>query len=176
MLRTGVLFLVLSASTASAANPKFAVVDVEAAMNATDHWKKIKDTLTKSRQAKQAELEAKQKELRGRKEQLDAQKAVSDPKTVAPQEEKLNKDAQELMQGFMKTQQDMTAREKKLTDAMLGRIEVIVRDIALADEIDFVFEAGSSDTPNVLYADKTLHITQRVVAEYNKRFKDKPIE
>jgi Skp family chaperone for outer membrane proteins len=160
----------------AAAAGRFAVVDVEGAMNSIDHWKTAVAALQKQRAEKQATLEAKQKELKQKKEKLDAQKAVSDPKATAPLEEELYKDAQVLTESFMKSQQELTAREKKLAEQMLGRIEAIVRDIATAGEYDFVFETGTKEAPNVLYSQKSLDITNRVVEEYKKRFKDKPLE
>jgi Skp family chaperone for outer membrane proteins len=167
---------VLSVSEARAADPKIAVVDIEAVMNATDHWKKVVAVLQKERTEKQSKLEAKQKELKEKKDKLDAQKAVSDPKVIAAQEELLYKDAQVLTQGFMKSQKELTDREKKATDGMLARIEAIVRELALAGDYDFVFEAGSTLGPNVLYTPKKHVITDKVLEQYNKRFKDKPLD
>jgi Skp family chaperone for outer membrane proteins len=177
MLRPALLLLALLTPTlAHAANPKIGVIDVEAAMNATDHWKKVVAQLQKVRTEKQAALEAKQKELKGKKDKIDAQKAVSDPKTLAKEEEQLYRDAQELTQGFMKIQQDLSLREKKMTDAMLSRIEMLVREVASAENIDYVFESGSAENPNVLYSQKSMLITPKVIELYNKRFKDKPLE
>lgn len=163
-------------SVALADAPRLAVVDVEATMNATDHWKKAKADLEKDKAGKQTSLELRQRELRAKKEKLDAQRAVSAPGQIEPQEEALAKDVQNLTENFMKSQQDLTAREKKLTDAMLSRIEGIVRDIAAAGEYDFVFETGTKESPNVLYMKANIDITQKVIAEYQKRFKDKPLE
>lgn len=177
--RLGLLLVLLAgarAGVAEAATPKVGVVDIEAVMNATDHWKKVRTVLEKDRTEKQAKLEAKQKELKDKKDKLDAQKAVSDPKIAAAKEEELYKEAQDLTQGFMKTQQELVTREKKVNDQMLTRIEAIVRDIAAQDDLDFVFEKGGKDQPNVLFAPKKNDLTQKVVDQYNKRFKDKPLE
>lgn len=178
MLRTAglILALVLTSGVAEAADPKIGVVDVEAAMNATDHWKKVVAALQKQRTEKQASLELKQKELKDKKDKIDAKKAVSDPKTLAAEEETLYREAQELTQGFMKTQQELSAREKKMTDLMLSRIEILVREIASTENIDYVLENGSPENPNVLYAKQPLFITPKVIELYTKRFKDKPLE
>lgn len=166
----------MMAATLSTAAPKFAVVDVQAAMEATDHWKSAVAVLQKDRLAKQSMLEAKQKELRAKKDQLEAQKAVSDPNTIAKKEEELYKDAQILTEGFMRSQQELTVKEKRLTDQMLARVELIVRDLATAAEYDYVFESGTKEVPNVLYSPKKFDITQKVIAEYAKRYKDKPLK
>ncbi len=167
----------LAAVPASApAAPKFAVVDVEAVFEASGHWKKAVGALQKEMDEKQKALEARQKQLRERKEKLDAQKAVSDPNTSSAAEDELYKDGQEMMQGFLSTQQKLKDREKKMTDQMLSRVEIIVRDIAANGDYDFVFESGPKEKPNVLYAPKSHDITPKVIEEYKKRFKDKPLE
>jgi Skp family chaperone for outer membrane proteins len=166
----------LMAATVIAQPPKLAIVDVQHAMDATPHWKQAVSVLQKQRAEKQSALEAKQKELKQKKEKLDAQRAVSDPNTSAEAEEALMKDADELTQGFLQSQKELTEREKKYTDQMLSRIELIVRDLALEGNYDFVFESGNKDNPNVLYAPKAADLTQRVISEYIKRFKDKPLE
>lgn len=158
------------------AETKIAVVDVHEAMDASPQWKTAIAALEKKRSEKQAALEAKQKELKARKDKLDAQKAVSEASAAAAAEEALYKDAQELTQGFMQSQQELSEREKKLTDQMLGRIEAIVRDLAQESGFDFVFERGTKETPNVLYAPKAVDLTKKVIEQYNKRFKTKPLE
>jgi Skp family chaperone for outer membrane proteins len=168
--------LTFVAAPALAGGPKFAVVDVQAAFEASPHWKTAVAKLQKTRADKQSALESKQKDLRARKEKIDAQKAVSDANTALAAEEELYRDAQELTQGFLETQQKLTEEEKKLTDVMLQRIELIVRDIAIEGAFDFVFEAGTKENPNVLYAPKGTDITHRVIEEYKKRFKDKPLQ
>lgn len=166
----------LSATAAQAAGPKVAVVDIESAMSSTEHWKKVVAVLQKERTARQAALEAKQKELKDKKDKIDAQKAVSDPKMSQDQEIALYKDAQELTQGFMKAQKELSDREKRATDGMMSRFELIVREIALRDDYDFVFETGSGLEPNVLFSKKASNITPQVIEMYGKKFKDKPLD
>lgn len=172
----GLSLVLLSATAAQAAGPKVAVVDIENAMSSTEHWKKVVAVLQKERSTRQAALEAKQKELKDKKDKLDALKAVSDPKAAQDKEMALYKDAQELTQGFMKAQKELSDREKKATDGMMSRFELIVREIAMRDDYDFVFETGSGMEPNVLYAPKTANITAQVIEMYGKRFKDKPLD
>ena len=155
---------------------KTAVVNVEKVMNATEHWKSAVGQLEKERKLKQASLESKQKELRDRKEKLDAKKAVSDPNSTIKDEEQLFKDAQELTQAFLMQQQELTNWEKRITEAMLERVELVVREVALTGDYEFVFEVGPEQTPNVLYADKKIDITQKVIDTYQKRYKGKALD
>jgi Skp family chaperone for outer membrane proteins len=169
------LFL-FAAPLAAEAQVKTAVVDVQKVMNATTHWKSAVADLEKDRKLKQASLESKQKELKDRKEKLDAKKAVSDPNATIKDEELLFKDAQELTQAFLMQQQELTGWEKRITEAMLERIELVVREVALTGDYEYVFEVGPEQTPNVLYSRKDIDITQKVIDTYAKRYKDKGLD
>jgi outer membrane protein len=158
------------------AQVKTAVVNVEKVMNSTQHWKTAVGELEKDRKLKQAALESKQKELRDRKEKLDAKKAVSAADATVKEEEQLFKDAQELTQAFLMQQQELSAWEKRITEAMLERIELVVREVALIGDYEFVFEAGPEQTPNVLYADQKIDITKKVIDTYQKRYKGKGLD
>lgn len=126
-------------------------------------------TLEGERTAKQAKLEARQTDLRKKKDALDAKRSVAkvDPK----EEQALLADAQKLTQEFMVEQQRLTLTEKNLTDQMLGRIELVVREIAVAQDLDFVFERGDDLTPTVLYGAGVRDLTPAVIKLYQSRFK-----
>lgn len=160
----------------AAAQLEVAVVDVQAVMNSTNHWKKAVEKLEADRKAKQAVLESKQRELKERKEKLDAKKAVSAAGATIAEEETLFKDAQELTQQFMTQQQELSVWEKRITAEMLQRVELVVREVSLLGDYDFVFEQGGDEQPNVLYAEKKVDITKKVIDLYQKRYKDKPLE
>lgn len=169
---------VLLAPAAEAAKPKLkvAVVNVQEAMRSTPQFKDAEAKLEKERSSRQAALEAKKKALQERKEKLDAQKAVVDVKTLTPQIEELKLEIQKLTQAFMKDQQELTQMEQKLSEQMIARIELVVREVANERDREFVFDTGNDDTPNVLYMEKGIDITPVVVKRYLKRFKDKPLD
>ena len=160
---------------AGAAQLKVAVVDVQRAMRGTPHYKTAEEKLEKERANRQAALEARKKLLQERKEKLDAQKAVSDPASLAPQVEEFQREAQKLAQAFMQDQQDLTKMEKRLSEQMVGRIEIVVRELALETDRTFVFDTGAEDSPNVLYMATGIDITDEVISRYLDRFKDKPL-
>lgn len=175
-----VLLLVLTGTSLAPpveATPlKVAVVDVQKAMRATPHFKTAAEKLEKERATRQAALETQKAALQDRKKKLDAQKAVSDPNVLAPQLEELQREVQKLTQAFMKDQRELTQMEKRVSEQMIGRIERVVREIAVERDRTFVFDTGSRDTLNVLYAAKGIDMTDEVVARYLKHFKDKPLD
>ncbi len=168
------LCALLSSPAIAKMNP--AVVNVSKVMEASPHWKKAVGVLEKQRKEKQTLLESEQLKLKDRKKKIDEMRVVISPDKLAGKEEALFKDAQALTQRFMQEQQVLARQEKHLTDQMLSRVELLVREIALQGEYSFVFETGTDAAPNVLYSSPKLDITPRVIKLYQKRYKDKPLQ
>lgn len=175
-LRFLVAALLAGGLTHAAAAQSVAVVNLRAAMEATSHWKNAWAGLTKDRDRRQKALEPKQKALANKAKQLEAQRAVSSPAAVAPQVQKLMQDRQALEQSFLKDQRELTLREKKLTDQMLQRMQLVIRELASSKGYDYVFELNSVSGPNVLYHKAGLDVTKAVSALYKKRFGKTPLK
>jgi Skp family chaperone for outer membrane proteins len=174
LMLTAALFL-CAAGSALAGGPKLGVVDVQKTMESIPSWNKAVENLKKDFDKKRVELETKQTELQKKKDQLDAKRMVSDPKAIAAEEEKFMASANDFRLEFMKAQQEISEREVKLKEVMLGRIERVVNQVAQSGDFDYVFEIGADATRNVLYASKSIDLTAQVIEAYKKGFGDEPI-
>lgn len=163
-------------AVAAAAGPKLAVVDVKRVMDAVPEWNSVVEGLKKDWQKKQAKLEADQDALRKQKEALDNKRLIADPKAIAEEQSQLMQHAQALADTFMKEQKMIAQQEMVLKEQMLRRIEPLVNQIATENDYAYVFEVGTDQAPNVLYAADKIDITSRVVARYKQAFKGKPFE
>ena len=172
----GVVALALASTPAAAASEKLGVVDVRKVMEAVPAWGKAVAALKKEWQGKQEKLQADQEVLRKAKDRLDAKRAVSDPKAIAREQAQLIQKAQALAGDFVKQQKLIAAQELALKDQMLKRIEPLVTKIANAGEYSFVFETGTHQAPNVLYADKRIDLTKKVIARYKEHYKNQPFK
>lgn len=160
----------------SASAQSVAVVDLRKAMEATAHWKKAWSALEKDRDKRQKVLQPKQEALAKKAKQLEAQRAVASAASIAPQLQALMQERQALEQGFVKEQRELTLREKRITDQMLQRMELVIRELATQKNYDFVFEMSQSTGPNVLYNKSGTNITKQVSALYKKRFGKTPLK
>jgi Skp family chaperone for outer membrane proteins len=101
---------------------------------------------------------------------------VSDPKTLAKEQATLLEKAQRLADSFLIQQQLISRQELELKSQMLARIEPIVNALASEGDYAYIFETGSPDAPNIVYATPKIDISDAVIEQYKKRFKDKPFE
>lgn len=160
----------------NAAFASYGVVDVQKVMEATPEWTTEVSKLKRDWEKKKSELEAHQSELRKQKEALDAKRVVSDPNAVAEEERGLLEQANKFRMALIQAQQVFTRREAALKEAMLSRIERVVYAIAEKGDYEYIFETGTLESPNVLYAKKGLDLTNEVITRYKRAYKDKPLE
>lgn len=175
------LALALGLSLAGSAHAEEAmrlgVVDVQRVMEGVPEWTAAVGVLKKEWEKKSAELEAKQNELKTSKEKLEAQRSLmGDPKALARDEEALINKLQEFRRDTMVSQQLFQQREAFVKEQMLSRIEQVVYKIAAEGDYTYIFETGSIESPNVLFATKKVDLTDLVLGDYNKAFKGKALE
>lgn len=156
---------------------RLGVVDVQRVMEGVPEWNAAVTMLKKDWEKKTAELEARQNELKTSKEKLEAQRSLmGDPKALAREEEALITKLQEFRRDTMKSQQFFQQREAFVKEQMLSRIEQVVYRIAAEGDYTYIFETGSVDSPNVLFATTKADLTNLVLGDYNKAFKGKALE
>lgn len=159
------------APAAAQAQKTWAVFDSRRAIESTTHFKDAKAAMEKALKGRQDGLEVKKKQLEGRREEIEAKKAVSSSATLKDQERQLLQEQQTLAQEFMKARQELGLYEQKLKEQLFARLELAVREVAILKENTFVVDAG-----RVLYYKPAIDITEDVVAAYNRRFGDKPLD
>ena len=160
----------------AAANPKLGVVDVKRVMEAVPAWGKAVTELKTDWEKKQAKLQADQEALRKEKEKLDKKAIVSDPKAIATEQAALVQKAQALAGEFVQAQKRITAQEAALKEEMLKRIEPLVFKLAAEGDYAYIFETGTHQAPNVLYAASRIDLTKRVIQRYKKRYKNQAFD
>jgi outer membrane protein len=169
--------LATAPSSAEAGDLKLGVVDVQKVMESSPEWKTAVKTLERDWEKKAAELEAKQLKLKQAKEQLDGKRAlVNDGKALRVEEERLIGHLKEFRREYMVSQQQFQQREAVLKDQMLGRVEKVVYQLAAEGDYAYIFETGSTEAPNVLYAQKSIDLTARAIKGYQKLFKGKKLD
>jgi Skp family chaperone for outer membrane proteins len=159
------------AAPAFAVDKTWAVFDSKRAMEETEHFQAAKAAFEKQVAAREKKLEGEKEALEERREALEAKKAVSSSEALVEQEGKLVQEEQQLAQRFVRTQRELALFEKKIGEQLLGRLQVVVQEVANRRGHTFVVEAAK-----VLYNVPALDITEDVIAAYEKRFGDKPLD
>jgi outer membrane protein len=146
-----------------------AYVDLQRALLEVAEGRAAKAKLKKEFDKRQARLDGEQEELRRLKEELDKQSAVMDPAKKSEKEAELQRRFMELQQTYMTLQGELTKQEKELTDKIFSKMEVILREIAQANDIEIILERNNG----VVYGVPGLDLTNELIRKYNKRFAKK---
>lgn len=153
-----------------------AVVDVQKAMQQTDHWTQIREYLDAKKRKIEGQLDAKETQLKERRAELDAKRAVSTPAATQEEDRAWMQEAEMLRREMLSAQQRMGQLEQRLVQEVFARLSAVVREIANEASYDFVFDAGGEMGLNVVYFTSKTDLTQRVVEIYRERFKDQPLK
>jgi outer membrane protein len=166
-LIVGVLFsaLVLP-SMAAAEGLRVAYVDLNFALNNVEEGKKAKSILERDYKKKKTELEAANTELQALRSELETKRMVLSEEALRKKLMELESRQVEFQKRLLAHQQEWAKKEAELTNEILKRLVVVVKEIGKAEGYDFVLEKTES---NILYAPAAADLTKKVVARYNKR-------
>ncbi len=172
MNRTLIAFVVgigLLAPTFALAD-KFAVVDLQRALEETEDGKKAKSKLKSDFDRKQKELDEKQEEIKKLKEALDKKRNIMKPEALQKEEQDLQGRFVELQQTYARLQRDLAQKEQDATRGIFSKLQAVVGKIAQANAFDLVLEKNSA----VVWGKDSLDITNEVIRKYNAENGGKP--
>jgi len=152
----------LVASTASAAEMKVAVVDVQRAVMQTEDGLRAQATLKKLFDSRQQELNKKQADLAKQREDLDKQSKVLSKEAMAKRLEDWQKAMVELQSVFVEYNKELEKKQKELTDPIFEKVMGIVKRIATTEGFDLVV-----DKQTVAYMRGDLDLTDKCIQLYN---------
>lgn len=172
------LLAMIIAAPLSAADFKLGVVDFQKSLNGVEEGKAAKERLKK-------EFEQKQKDLDGRKGKLDKlQTEITDLQkqlqsgVLKPEarekgvklETEFRKQLEEYTQLVQQHQRDISEKEAKATQEIIGKLKNLVVEIGRADGYNMVMEANES---GLVYASQYTDLTEKLIQRYNSQYKPK---
>ncbi len=155
------------ATTAARAEAKFAYCDMRRALNEVEESKVAQARLKKQFEDKQKRLNDRQEDLKREGAQLENQAhegMLKDDKLREKQTE-LQAKVMELSRYLQDSQKELQDEDARVTREILGKMQGVIRGIAEAESITFVF-----DGQILAYAPDSLDITNEVVRKYNAKF------
>ncbi|HTZ18682.1 MAG TPA: OmpH family outer membrane protein [Dissulfurispiraceae bacterium] len=167
MLLAGLFMLSLAASPVLAADAamKIGLVDLFRAVNESEQGKKAKTELEAMIKVKQDSLEEKGKAIEKLKAELDKQGGVLSGEAKKAKEEEMERLAREYQRNVADSQNDVRKKEGELTGRIVKELRDIVTDIAQEDKYTMVLEKAEG---LVLFADKDLDITDKVIKKFDE--------
>jgi outer membrane protein len=155
-----------TASIAHAAEPKFAYVDLQRALQEVDEGRDAKKRLQSSLDAKQKELDREQEALKKEKESLDKQLSMMSEEVRVQKQTELQKKLFDLAQKWEKGKAEMANRERTELQSIFQKMDPIIASIAQREGLTMVFEKTDS---GLVYAPASLDLTNELVRMYNSQ-------
>lgn len=169
MLKMGmgaVAVLALVASVAHAADLKIGYLDMQKAIQETGAGKKAKSELESEFNKKKKELEKLESDIKKKGEDFEKRSMAMNDSARSKKQQELQTDMRSYQELAAKSQMEIQKRERELTQPIVKKLRTIIDDIAKKDGYTMILERSEN---SVLWAQKDLDLTERVIQEFNKR-------
>lgn len=169
LVKNSVLFSLILASLATslparAQSMKFAVVDLQRALNETEEGRTAKAKLQGVFKQRQDALDKKQAELKKMKDDIEKQKKVLSKDILQQRMEAYQKSFVELQTKYVEYQRELAQKEAAMTKGILEKMQAILRRIGQAEGYTLIVERNEG---GVVWVPNHLDLTDRVIQNYN---------
>ncbi len=151
-----------------AADFKIAYVDIQKAVNESNAGKEAKKAITKDVEKFQRLVADKQKELQTLKESLDKQALMLTPDARANKEKEYQNKLREFQRWGEDTQNEVNQKRMEIERNISAALIKVIQKIGTDEGYTVILEKNESI---VLYASKTIDITDRVIKAYDTQKK-----
>ncbi len=159
------IFIMASTSLKTWADTKIGYVDMQKAIQETSTGKKAKAELESEFNKKKKELEKKEADLKKMNEDLEKKSMVLTDEVKSQRQQELQTEMMKYRETVGKSQMEIQKRERDLTVPIVEKLRSLLDDIAKKEKYNFVLEKSEQ---SVLWADKDLDLTERLVKDYEK--------
>ena len=151
-----------------AADLKIAYVDIQKAVNESNAGKEAKKLITKDVEKYQRLGADKQKELQALKESLDKQMLMLTPDARANKEKEYQNKIREFQRWGEDTQNEVNQKRMEMERNIFAALMKVIQKIGADEGFTVILERNENI---VLYASKTIDITDRVIKAYDAQKK-----
>ena len=156
------------AAKAQADDIKIAFVDIRRALNETTEGKKAMQKLQAEKDKMQKQIDGKEKSIMKMKETLEKQQNILSKDALQKKAEEYYAAVQELQKMYYELQQDLGQKEAKATQGILVKMQAILKEMGQAGGYTMIYDASGGA---VVWAPAHLDLTDKLIAEYNKKNK-----
>lgn len=146
------------------ADGKIALVNLQRALNDVDEGKKIKATLKKDFDLKNAEIQKMKTDIESTSKNLESQKMVLSQDAVKTKSQEIQTKFMDLQNKAATYEQDLKKKEAESAKKILDKLQLIVGSLAQKNGYSLVLENSANI---VLYSKDTVDITNDVISAYN---------
>lgn len=145
---------------------KIATVDMQKALQTVEAGKKAKATLEQEFNKKKAELQDEEEKIRKMSAEYQKQRQVLSDSARTKKEAEIQEKAQKYQEKFGKSQYEIQARERELTDPIISKLRAIIEEIGSQKSYTFIIEKNDN---SILYSTSKEDLTDEVIKLFNKK-------
>ncbi|MCC6276561.1 MAG: OmpH family outer membrane protein [Oligoflexia bacterium] len=156
----------LGMSATALAEVKVGTIDMQKAIQTTEAGKKAKKELESEFEKKKKDLQTKESDLKKMSEDLQKKSMVLSDEVRQKKQLEFQEQMVKYRELVGKSQMEIQERERSLTQPIVEKLRKILSEIGEKDGYTVILEKAEN---SVMWAPKTLDLTDRVVGEFNKR-------
>jgi outer membrane protein len=164
-----ILSLVMSGSYAIAAD-KIGFIDVRGIMIQSEAGKKATKEFRKAFEKNKAKIEKEETKLKKLKEELDKQRLILKPEAVKEKEISYQTELRDYQRLVKDSNEELQRRDQALSRELIPEILKVVNTIGEKEKYTIILDVNSQ---GVAYLSKENDITDKVIKEFNRTYKDK---
>lgn len=145
---------------------KVGVVDLFKALNESDSGKRAKADLEGVIKSKQAAIDEKGKAIEKAKSEIEKQAAILSAEAKKSKEEEIERMIRDYQRVVTDSQGEVKKKESELTGSIIKELRELIGRIAQEDAYTLVVENAEG---LILYFDKTIEFTDKVIKRYNEQ-------
>lgn len=157
------IIFVLPLSSLAADSVKFGSIDLQKLLNESEAGKKAKSDLEALIKSKESNIKEKGEAIEKLRGELEKQASVLSGEAKKKKEDELEKLIREYQRIVQDSQAEVKKKEGELTDTIIKEIRETIEKIGAEEGYALIIERGM-----VLYSNKGIDITDRVMKKYNE--------
>jgi len=169
-----IVALLITASSAFAAG-KVAFVDTQTVFDKTKVGKKYQGVLKEYYESRKKILDLDADEIQKLRDDYQKQSAVLKPEARKEKEESIGRKINDFEKKRSEFNNELSKKNEELSSEFNQEMMAIMKDMAKKEKISLILNrtinaASKGEVPSVLYGDEDLDLTEKVVAELDKKF------
>jgi outer membrane protein len=173
-----VVALLVASSSAHAAGGKMAFVDTQTVFDKTKLGKKYQGVLKEYFDSRKKILDLDADEIQKLRDDYGKQSAVLKPEVRKEKEDTIGRKINEFEKKRSEFNNELAKKNEELSAEFNQEMTAIIKDMAKKDKIGLVLNRtinvmSKGEVPSVLYGDEDLDLTEKVIAEMDKKSETK---
>jgi outer membrane protein len=169
-----IVALLIAAPAAFAAGGKIAYVDTQTVFDKTKVGKKYQGVLKEYFDSRKKILDLDADEIQKLRDDYGKQSAVLKPEAKKEKEESINRKISEFEKKRNEFNNELSKKNEELSGEFNQEMTVILKDLAKKEKVSLILNRtinvmSKGEVPAVLYGEEDLDLTEKVIAEMDKK-------